>query len=247
MTVSAVLVFAVLIILAASFVQTLTSFGFALIALPLLSLFLPLRQAVPIIVIFSLFVCLLVVIPNRRDVNVRQIWLLIAAGIVAAPFGTYLLVVVDASILKTVTGLLISLFAALMLLGRSLPIRNERIAFLTAGLLSGLLNGSISVSGPPLALILSNQGMGKQEFRANLALNGVVLNLVSIVSFAAAGLLDRETGSFLAGTIPAMLIGVWLGATAVRRFDERLFKRLSLWLILGSGIWTALSGLGWVG
>lgn len=242
-----VLAFAMLIILAASFIQSLTSFGFALIALPLLSLFLPLHQAVPIIVIFSLFVCVLVVIPNRRDINVKQIWLLIAAGMIAAPFGTYLLIAVEAWLLKTVTGLLISLFAALMLLGRSLPIRNERTAFLTAGLLSGLLNGSISVSGPPLALILSNQGMSKQAFRANLALNGVVLNLVSIASFAAGGLLDRETGGFLLWTIPAMLLGAWLGAKAVHRFDERLFKQVSLWLILVSGIWTALSGLGWVG
>ncbi|CAM4063666.1 sulfite exporter TauE/SafE family protein [Saccharibacillus endophyticus] len=241
------LAFAMLIILAASFIQSLTSFGFALIALPLLSLFLPLHQAVPIIVIFSLFVCLLVVIPNRRDINVKQIWLLIAAGMVAAPFGTYLLIAVEAYVLKTITGLLISLFAALMLLGRSLPIRKERTAFLTAGLLSGLLNGSISVSGPPLALILSNQGMSKQAFRANLALNGVVLNLVSIVSFAAGGLLDRETGNFLLWTIPAMLVGAWLGARAVHRFDERLFKKVSLWLILVSGIWTTLSGLGWVG
>ena len=71
----AVLALSMLIILAASFIQSLTSFGFALIALPLLSLFLPLHQAVPIIVIFSLFVCVLVVIPNRRDINVKQSWL----------------------------------------------------------------------------------------------------------------------------------------------------------------------------
>ncbi|OWA35010.1 hypothetical protein B9G55_14845 [Saccharibacillus sp. O16] len=234
------------IVFIASFVQSLTSFGFALIALPLLSLFLPLHQAVPVIVIFSLFVCLTVVIPQRRDIDVRQIGLLILCGIVTAPLGTYLLLVVDASTLKAVTGILIALFAALMLLGRSLPIRSRRLAFVTAGSLSGLLNGSISVSGPPLALILSNQGMSKQAFRANLALNGVILNAVSVASFAAGGLLTGELGSRLLGALPAMLLGAWLGARAVSRFDERLFKQISLWLILVSGIWTALSGLGWV-
>ncbi|NGZ76637.1 sulfite exporter TauE/SafE family protein [Saccharibacillus sp. VR-M41] len=232
------------IILAASFVQSLTSFGFALIALPLLSLFLPLHQAVPVIVIFSLFVCLGVAISNRRDIRLRQIWLLILAGVIAAPFGTYLLLVVRGEVLKAATGVLITLFAALMLLGRTFPIRSERTAFVTAGLLSGLLNGSISVSGPPLALILSNQGMSKQAVRANLALNGVILNTVSVISFAAAGLLNRETGGFLGWTFPAMLLGAWLGVKAVNRFDERLFKGVSLWLILVSGIWTALSGFG---
>ncbi|WP_172195069.1 sulfite exporter TauE/SafE family protein [Saccharibacillus qingshengii] len=235
---------AMLIIFAASFTQSLTSFGFALIALPLLSLFLPLHQAVPIIVILSLLVCLTVVIPNRRDVNVRQVWLLILAGMVAAPFGTYLLLVVSPSVLKSATGILITVFAALMLLGRSVPIRSERTAFVTAGLLSGLLNGSISVSGPPLALILSNQGMSKQAFRANLALNGVVLNIVSVLSFAAGGLLDSGTGHFLLWTLPAMGLGAWAGARAVSRFDEARFKQVSLWLILVSGLWTALSGLG---
>ncbi|CAM3550010.1 TSUP family transporter [Saccharibacillus sp. WB 17] len=246
MTGFGVIACAMLIIFAASFAQSLTSFGFALIALPLLSLFMPLHEAVPIIVIFSLFICLTVVLPNRRDVNVRQVWLLIAAGVVAAPFGTYLLLAVDAAVLKTATGILIAVFAALMLLGRSLPIRSERTAFVTAGLLSGLLNGSISVSGPPIALILSNQGMSKQAFRANLALNGVALNIVSVLSFAASGLLDQGTGGFLLWTIPAMLLGAWAGANAVTRLDEARFKRFSLWLILVSGLWTALSGLGLV-
>lgn len=63
---------AMVIIMAAGFTQSLTSFGFALIALPLLSLFLPLQQAVPIIVIFSLFICLTIVIPNRRDIGVQS-------------------------------------------------------------------------------------------------------------------------------------------------------------------------------
>lgn len=44
----------VLIILLAGFVQGVTSFGFALISLPLLTLFLPLQQVVPLIVILSL-------------------------------------------------------------------------------------------------------------------------------------------------------------------------------------------------
>ncbi|MDO3411227.1 sulfite exporter TauE/SafE family protein [Saccharibacillus sp. CPCC 101409] len=234
------------IILAASFIQSLTSFGFALISLPLLSLFLPLQQAVPLIVIFSLVTSLMVVIPNRRHVNVRQVWLLILAGMIAAPFGAYLLLVVSAQTLKAAIGILIALFAALMLLGRSLPIRSERAAFVTAGLLSGLLNGSISVGGPPLALILSNQGMSKQAFRANLALNGVALNIVSVAAFAAGGLLNADMGVFFVWMIPAMLLGVWAGAYAARRFNEKLFKTASLWVILVSGIWTALTGLGWV-
>ena len=160
------------IILAASFIQSLTSFGFALISLPLLSLFLPLRQAVPLIVIFSLVTSLMVFIPNRRDVNVRQIWLLIAAGMLAAPFGAYLLLVVSAQTLKAAIGILITLFAALMLFGRSLPMatRDLRLGHSQLGDRAGVVGAAIMVvehvldpavihrGAPGRALLLNEQG-----------------------------------------------------------------------------------------
>jgi len=232
------------IILVASFVQGLTSFGFALIALPLLSLFMPIQRAVPIIVILSMLICLSVFLSIRRDANIRKIALLIIASVITAPLGTLFLIIISGSTLKIITGILITVFAIFLISGRSFPIANEKAAYISAGAISGVLNGSISVSGPPMALMLSNQGMSKQMFRANLALVGVILNAVTTVTFAYSGLIDRELSLYLVWMLPVMFIGTWIGAKAVRHLNEQKFKKYSLGLIILSGIWTLLTGLG---
>lgn len=232
------------IILIASFVQGLTSFGFALIALPLLSLFLPIQRVVPMIVILSMLICLLVLGSVYRDTNIRKIGLLIIASVAMAPVGTLFLLIISGSVLKIATGILITLFAVFLLSGRTIPIANEKAAYLSAGALSGLLSGSISVSGPPMALMLSNQGMSKQMFRANLALVGVILNGVTIITFVYSGLIDQEMSLYLGWMLPVMVIGTWIGVKAVNYLNEQKFKKYSLGLIILSGIWTLLAGLG---
>lgn len=233
-----------LVILLAGFVQGVTSFGFALVSLPLLSQILPVRQTVPVIVVLSLLTNVSILAACYKHLAVRKVLLLILTGMVAAPFGTYLLLYISETWLKIIAGALILLFAAIMLLGRSFPVGSEKLGFVTAGLASGLLNGSISMSGPPVALFLSNQGTDKQTFRANLTFYALVLNIVTILSFSYNGLLDKTVVSALVWTTPAMIIGVLAGIWAGSRMNERFFRKTVLVLIIISGLWTILTGIG---
>ena len=165
------------------------------------------------------------------------------SGLLAAPVGTWLLVYLDASILKLITGLLMAVVALLLFWGKSFPIRREKLAFIPVGILSGLLNGSISMSGPPVALFLSNQNVGKETFRANLTAYAVILNVITIAAFLVGGLVTPPMLSSLLWLMPAMIVGVLLGIVALRWISEQLFKRIALVLILVSGIWTVVGVL----
>lgn len=232
-----------LVVLAAGFVQGLTAFGFALISLPLLALFLPMQQAVPIIVLLSLVSNVVILYDTWKHLQLGRIWLLIVAGLAAVPFGAWLLAWLDVAVMKVAAGLLIMLFAIAMLRGKTFPIRREKTAFVVVGLISGLLNGSISVSGPPVALFLSNQGVDRQTFKANLTGYAIMLNVHTLVVFGVAGMLDGETLAACAWLLPAMAAGVWLGIKCVRMLNDALFKKIALWLIVSSSLWTVLSGL----
>jgi uncharacterized membrane protein YfcA len=61
-------------ILLASLVQGITGFGFALIAVPLLSLFIPeLRNITPIIVIYSFLTNIIIVYKTRQYIDLKKI------------------------------------------------------------------------------------------------------------------------------------------------------------------------------
>ncbi|WP_237391720.1 sulfite exporter TauE/SafE family protein [Paenibacillus dendrobii] len=235
------LVICIIVVVAAGFIQGLTSFGFALIAMPFLARLIPLQQAVPIVVMLSLCTNLIVIIDARRHVDLKKIWILILSSLVAAPIGTYLLLLLDERLLKSFTGIFIILIAILLLLGKSFPVKNEKLAFVPVGIISGLLNGSISMSGPPVALFLSNQRTGKETFRANITAYGIILNVITICTYAYSGMLTRQVFTYSLWLVPSMLIGVWIGIKAIRKLNDQWFRRLALWVIILSGAWTVIS------
>lgn len=236
----AYLLLGIVVVLAAGFIQGLTSFGFALISMPILAAIMPLRQAVPIVVILSLCTNVAVLVSCFRFVDLKKIWLLILSSLLAAPVGTHLLLFLDGNVLKVITGGLIIIVGGILLSGKSFPIRHDKLAFVPVGALSGLLNGSISMSGPPVALFLSNQGVDKETFRANITAYGICLNVVTLISYLYSGLLSKQLLTYTSWFVPSMFLGVWLGIRALRKLDEKWFKKMALWIIILSGIWTIL-------
>jgi len=228
----------IIVILFAGFTQGLTSFGFALVSMPLLSKIVPLQEAVPLVVIMSCIINIMLMTQTWRHVQLTRVWLLIAASLIAAPLGTYLLMFVNPEHLKLAAGLLVAVFSLLLISNKSFPVKHERIAYFPVGFISGLLNGSISMSGPPVVLFLSNQGVSKEVFRANGTAMGVILNTFTIAGFYSAGLLNHDVQWHLTWLLPSLIIGAFLGAKSIHRVNEQLFKKLSLYLILISGVLT---------
>lgn len=243
MELNTLIISGIFIVLAAGFIQGLTSFGFALISVPFLAKIIPIQEAVPIVVILGFCTNIVVFISSVRHVDMKRIWLLIVSGLAAAPLGTYLLIYLNANVLKLVTGVLIIAFAGLLLLGKSFHVHKDRFAFVPVGIMSGLLNGSISMSGPPVALFLSNQGVSKETFRANLAVYGIFLNVITVGTYIYSGLMTSDVMTYTTWFIPSMLLGVVIGIKAVKRLNDELFRRLSLWLIMISGVWTIVGTL----
>lgn len=231
-----IMVYGWLIILIAAAAQGLTGFGFALIAVPLLSLILPFSQIVPIVVGLSLVSNLVMTWRLYKHVEIKKIWLLIVIGFIGIPLGSYLLLALDAVILKMGVGLLIISFSFLLLRKVTFPIQNEYLAFPIVGLLSGILNGSISTSGPPLVLFLTNQGKDQQVFKANLSVYGTALNFFTLAVFYFNGTLDSAVTSILLQMLVIMIVGTGVGMALARWIDQQMFRKLVIYLLIASSI-----------
>lgn len=226
-----------LVVLFAAFTQGLTGIGFSMMSVPVLSKVMPLEQVVPVVVVLSLLANIMVISRSCHYVNIKKIWLLIVAGVAAAPLGAFLLVYVDKQILKIAAGLIVAVFSILQLIGKRFPVHREKTGFALAGILSGILNGSLSMSGPPVALFLSNQGVDRNTFRSNITFYALILNVITVIAFGANGLLTEETGSWLILLCTALIFGAMSGIAAVKFVNDFLFRRIVLVLITASGIW----------
>jgi uncharacterized protein len=229
-------------VLLASFTQGITGFGFALIAVPLLSLFIPeIRNITPIIVIYSLLTNIIILYKSRHSIDFKKIIPLVIFGIIATPIGTFMLLYVKVKTLKIVIGLVITTTAFAMIKNFKIKVKNEKVSYGIVGLLSGLLNGSTGLSGPPVVLFLTNQDTDKEVFRSNLSFYGIATNIFAIILFIVEGIINISVVKFTISYFPALLIGVFAGIRISTKINEIIFRKLTIYLIAILGFYTVIS------
>jgi uncharacterized membrane protein YfcA len=233
----------IVVVFAAGVIKGLTGFGFSLFTVPILVVLLGPRTAVPVIVVLNAVSNVPLYLHSRRWVSLRRTYPLILSGVVSIPLGAYLLAVLDAAVLKVIAGIVICLFALAFLLGFRKQIRHEKAGLIGAGLVSGALNGLISTGGPPAILFLTNQGMPKERFRANLIAYFLFLNIATLPIHFAAGLISSGVIRSAALFIPALALGALVGIRLVGHVPEAAFKRTVLAMVMAAGAFMALASL----
>jgi uncharacterized membrane protein YfcA len=226
-----------------SMLSGMTGFGFALIAVPLLTLVLAPQTVVPMVRLQSLLTGTLVVLDARRWLDLPRVWLLIVASLVGLPLGVYLLTVWNTDTLKVFIGSVTVLFASLMLLGANIQLGEGPLVKAPVGFVSGVLGGSTGMAGPPMVIFFSSRAVEKQAFRANLALLFAVQNVFSIPLYAAGGVLTRGVLVSTIVLLPALLIGAPLGIRLSQRVNEVVFRKVALLAVIATGLVAVVSGL----
>jgi len=231
------------IFLFAGFLQGITSFGFSLVALPLLAFILDIKLIVPVLIIYSLIINTTILIHLWRNIELKEIMWIVVTGIIFTPIGMSILLYIDSESLKMITGILIFIVAVLLFMNKKIVIKNERIEHLFTGALSGILNGSLSFSGPPLIIFLTNKGVEKQKFRASLTFYFWILNAVTIPIFILGGLITIEVWVFSLKYVVFLIIGVTIGIFLGNKLDEKIFKKFVIIILMVLGIFSCVSSL----
>lgn len=237
------IIIAFIVIFCAGLIQGATSFGFSLFALPILAVFLPLKIIVPILVIYSIIMNSIILYKIREHVKIKRILMLIIAAVIATPLGANMLINMNEKVLQLIVGVIVTISALSFYFGYKIKINNEKIAYIPVGFLSGLLNGSVSLSGPPVILFLTNQGVEKQVFRATLTAYFWILNIMTVVTFVYKRLVSAEILKFTLYLLPALVIGVLIGIKLGNKVKEETFKKLTTVLLICMGVLSIISAL----
>jgi uncharacterized membrane protein YfcA len=108
------------------------------------------------------------------------------------------------------------------------PIKAEAKANLAFGGGLGVLYSVTTISGPPLAVMLNNQGFVKQEFRAGLALVRLAESSFTAVAYYFAGIYTVQSVMLMPYIFPGILVGVPLGAFIIQRMPAETFRRVCM-------------------
>src|SRR5882672_223925 len=234
-----------LITLIAAVVNGALGYGFSSITVPLALLFLTNRVLNPALVLVEVVLNGYVLWVNRDALGaVRRRMLPIVLGLVPGVVaGTLIVTQVRPDWLKLGTFTLLLPLILLQAAGYRRPIRSERSIGFPFGTGVGLLYALTTISGPPLALMLNNQGLAKREFRAALGFVRLAEATFTAMAYLYAGLFTRASLGLTPAIVPSLLIGVPLGAWLIQRIDAETFRRICMsfdaWVV-GFGISTLL-------
>src|SRR3954467_15590814 len=218
------------ITLLAATVNGALGYGFSSITVPVALFFLTNRVLNPALVPIEVVLNAYVLWVNRA--SVPQVWRRVMPIVIAlAPgviIGTLLVTLVNSDWLKLITYATLLPLILLQAAGFRRPLRSERAAGYAFGGGLGVLYSMTTISGPPLAVALSNQGLAKQEFRAALGVIRLAESSMTAVAYAWAGLYSVQSFALIPAIIPSLLIGVPVGARLIHHIRPETFRRICM-------------------
>lgn len=224
-----------------AFVQGATGFGSGLLINAFWLHIMEPTHAIPLNVVTSLFISGVPIYKLRKKLDFSKLKQFAIFGVVGIPIGMYLLVISDPSKLKFSIGILLVIYAVLMLKisSFSINVNNKSINNLV-GFISGVIGGLTALLGIIPVAWFSVQRLPKNTKRGTYEPFIFITSIAAIISFAFAGLYKIEMIFDLLKIIPALLVGSWLGIKIYNKINDDLFRKVVLGLILLSGLFLVI-------
>jgi len=230
-----------LIVVIASLVKGITGFGFALVALPPLMIWYSPKEIIPVLLLCNLFSSVLIVLQkkDRQLINKQFEWLIIF-GALFTIVGVVFLKYLPEHLLIVIVSVFLIILTVLSILGVQYPLKITDRSYKIAGAFLGFLTGSISISGPPMALFLYSAKVDKQQFREIFSWFSVVTSVVALSGYFVLGILTLQSLKTSLLFLPILFIGSFIGKRINNIIPVIVFKKAILIITLFSSVFILL-------
>ena len=232
-----------LIFFSAGFLQGVSGFGSALLAMPLLVLVVDVREAVTLSLLNGLIINLFMSLQLKSHLDWRKIMPLIAGCVPGIYVGVSILKNVEQSYIKCSLGILIVAYALYCLLGRVKPRGISQGWAYVAGFATGTIGSAFSAGGPPSIIYTTLTGWKKDEIKATLAALFFFTTILAIAAHYLSGLTTSHVMRMYGVTALPVLAGVFLGAQFSKRITTKAYLTIIYYLLIALGTMMVVSAL----
>lgn len=218
----------VLIFLLGSFTQGLTGFGFALVSIPLLVLFMDIRTAVPLCMLSGLVITAFLSLQLKDHLDWRKILPLLCGCLPGILAGILFLKKINEPIFKILLGTMLISYSLYRLFLLPKPRSISKGWGWVAGFATGAISAAFSAGGPPTIIYTTLTGWNKHEIKSTLSIFFFLGGVATAVAHAMSGLTTVEVIKLSAVSLPAVLTGVWSGSLLYKKFKTEGYLRLVL-------------------
>lgn len=233
-----------LILFCGSMIYALFGFGDALFCMPLLTYFIGIKTATPLMTLNGLTLSALLFFRHRRDIVWPDVQKVLLGSVIGIPLGIAILKFGNELAIRIVLGTVItsvSLYNLFIHKKKETPVRAGW--GLLFGLFAGILGGAINTGGPPVVIFGTLRGWTPLQFVGNLQGFFLPNDILIIIGQLFTGIMTLQVFYLYLLGLPFVLTALFLGARWRKHIPEGKFNRYVFMLLLGIGILFLLRSL----
>ncbi len=215
------------IFLFAGAIKGMVGFGFPLVALVLLTLFIGLHEALPLTILPSVITNIWQAIDGDHfRVIVRRMWLYFLVSVMTVLLTSFLLVTVNVNWLTALLGLVLLGFALTRFLDfePSIPVKFEPAASLVLAPLNGFISGTTGVYLVPSLLYMRAIGFRRDVLIQAMGIFFMMSSIALAVSLKRHELLSAENAMVSLVVLLPAFAGMYLGRHVRKTIDADKFQ-----------------------
>lgn len=230
-----------LVLFLSNLIQSTFSFGGALIAIPLLVLYMDVGSAAVLLTIMSLTLSVFIVLRNWKNIDFMSATTLIISSSIGIPIGVYFVVFANEVIVKLLLSFVVIAFSLSMLFNVSDRLRPNAKLATVFGFVSGVFGGAYNISGPPVVMYGVLSGWSPEKFRSTVQSFALKTNAVAVVAHYSAGNITSDVLNYYLYSLPMLFFCLWLGGILHRKIPADSYKKYLNYLLIVLSINLAVS------
>lgn len=216
------------IIFIASLTQGMTGFGFQLVAIPLLSLIVDIKYAIPLGMLCGFVINCWLIVDLRKHIHFSELKELFIGAFIGIPVGIYILSSAPEQLLRISLAVMILLFVFVSFTNIIKPVGlNSNWGYLS-GILSGIFGGALNTNGPPVLIYFYLQGWDKRKFKGTLTGFFMFTSIVIIAGHIYTGLTTGNIFFDFLYYVPIVLTGIFIGTKLFNKVSNELYNKIIL-------------------
>jgi|SRR5581483_9288500 len=236
-------------VLVAAVAAGFSGFGFNVVAVPLLALVLPVKDAVTVGLVLGLVATGLsaILALHRQQVNVRLLVVLLAGSFPGLIVGTAAFRLLNAQSLRITIGVLTACLPMIFMFTRlARPRVFNTGEALSVGFVGGSFAATTGTGGPPIVVYLLATVREATKLRGTIVGHVAVVTLLALLLHAVQGQISGSQLSESARLSPAVAIGLIIGTRLFRVAPSGIYRRSVKAILVLVSVTGLLLALQWV-
>ena len=235
------MIWLVLISLVGGVLQAALGFGYAVVIMVFLPMFLPIPTAAAVCCFVCWISAIALLLEYRRSLKPKVLLWPVLSFFLFMPLFNHFAIRLPQLGMNLALGIFLLALGVYYLFGSGLRISGSPLSGLGCGALSGIFSGLFAISAPPMALYCLAVLDDKQAYMGTFQLFFVITNSYGMIVRTLNGLVTGQVLLWGAVASVGMGVGMVLGTMLYKRMDLSAVKKWVYAFIGLVGLWTIIS------